>query len=135
MQLAAHRAGELRHPPLNRHVDVLVVLLVREALRAQLFLYLREAREQLITVAVGDDLPCGEHAGVRTRLRDVLRPEATIEGDRGIKSLEVLMLWLVEARHAAAVYWRGRRYDPLSRRLLPARGARETRQRDSKAEP
>ena len=43
----------------------------------------------------------GEHLRVRARLRDVLRPQPPVEADRGVQALEVAVLGLVEAGHAA----------------------------------
>ena len=61
VQLAADRAGDLGEPPLDRHVDVLVVASEREVALVELALDRVEAREQLVAVGLGDDPPRREH--------------------------------------------------------------------------
>jgi hypothetical protein len=65
VQLAPHGTRDLRHAPLDRHVDVLVAVLEREGTVDQLLLDGGEPREQLVAVVVADDPPGGEHARVR----------------------------------------------------------------------
>ena len=104
VELAADRPGELGQAPLDRHVDVLVVRVERKAPVAQLELDGVEAGQQRVAILGGDDLPRGQHARVRARLRDVLRPQPPVEVDRRVQALEVGMLGLVEARHGRSVY-------------------------------
>ncbi len=65
---------DLGQAPLDRHVDVFVVGLEREAPLAQLARHRVETGEQRVAVLGGDDPALGEHARVCARLRDVLRP-------------------------------------------------------------
>ena len=104
MQAPADRADDLGQPPLDRHVDVFVVVSEREASLAAARARPVEPRQQRVAVLAGDDRALGEHPRVRARLRDVLRPQAPIEVDRGVQPLEVGVLGLVEARHGRAVY-------------------------------
>jgi hypothetical protein len=103
VQPASHRTGDLGQAPLDRHVDVFVVIAERKAAAAQLLLDPVETGQQLVAVLVGDDRPLREHAGVRARLRDVLWPQSAVEPDRGVQALEVGVLGLVEARHWRSV--------------------------------
>ena len=101
--LPADRAGELGQPPLDRHVDVLVVGREREAPAVELGLDRVEAREQRVAVVLADD-PAGA-ASMRACARDccdVVGPEAPVEADRGVQALEGRVLRLGEARHARA---------------------------------
>ena len=82
VQPAADRPCDLGQAPLDRHVNVLVADGEREALLAQLGLYVVQAREQRVAIARRDDATVGQHLHVRARLRDVLRPQAPVEGDR-----------------------------------------------------
>ena len=76
VELAADRAGELGDPPLDRHVDVDVVVGEREAILGELDLDLLERRVQRVAVGSADDPLRGEHPGVRARLRDVVAATA-----------------------------------------------------------
>ena len=64
VQPAADRSDDLRQAPLDRHVDVFVVGLEREALVAQLGRHRVEAGEQGVAVLSGDDAALGEHPRV-----------------------------------------------------------------------
>ncbi len=97
VQLAADAAGDLRDTALDRHVDVLVALLKREGVADELALDGGERLQQGLAVVLGDDLPRGEHAGVRARLRDVVGPEAPVEGQRRVQAGEDRVLRLGEA--------------------------------------
>ncbi len=91
MQPPADRADDLGQAPLDRHVDVLVVRpRTRNAPVAQLARSTCvEPGEQRVAVGGRDDPSRGEHLRVRARLRDVLRPQAPVEVDRGVQPLEV----------------------------------------------
>ena len=103
MQPAAGRADDLGQAALDRHVDVLVAGREREAAGLELLRDRVEPLEQRVAILVADDALRGEHAGVRAALLDVVGPEAAVEADRGVQPLEVRVLRLGEARHAAAV--------------------------------
>ena len=78
MQLAADRPGDLGQPPLDRHVDVLVVGRERERAVGELALDGVEARQQRVAVVVADDPRRREH---RARARATARrPGATGAG-------------------------------------------------------
>ena len=101
VQPPAHRARDLGEPPLDGHVDVLVVGREREAPVAQLRPRPRPGRP----AARRDPRPTsdplrGEHPRVRARLRDVVGPQAPVEADRTVEGLEGGILGLAEAGHA-----------------------------------
>ena len=52
MQLAADRADDLRQPPLDRHVDVLVVVAEREGAGLELRLDALEPAQQRVAVGL-----------------------------------------------------------------------------------
>ena len=68
-----------------------------EALLAQLGFDEVEPGEQRVAIGRADDRACGEHARVRARGRDVLRPQAPVERDRGVQGAEGWILGLAEA--------------------------------------
>ena len=104
VQLAADRPGELGEPPLDRHVDVLVVRpRTGTCPSRELGLDRVEAGEQRVAVGGGDDALRREHAGVGAGLRDVVRPQAAVEGQRGVERLEGGVLGLGEARHVRRI--------------------------------
>jgi hypothetical protein len=103
VQLPPHRAGDLGDAALDRHVDVLVVVAEGEAPLVELASDLVERREQLVAVAGLDDALLREHAHVRPRLGDVVRAQAPVEADRGVKGAEGVVLGLGEAGHAPPV--------------------------------
>jgi hypothetical protein len=109
VQAPADRTGDLRQAALDRHVDVLVVGGELKAVLGELRRDRLEAGEQRVAVRLGDDPPGGEHLRVRARLGDVLRPEAPIEGDRGVQVLEVRILRFTEAGQAVQSSHRRRR--------------------------
>ena len=150
VQPAADRPGELGEPPLDGHVDVLVVGREREAALAQLGLDRVQAGQQRVAVLVRDDPLRGQHARVRARLRDVVGPQAPVEADRRVEGLEGGILGLAEARHAGgAAYaalrpsaiwatWVARakpsRYSVMAHPIqapVPARWKRRSRSRQS----
>ena len=90
---------------------------------AQLALDVVEPAQQRLGVGVGDDAAGGEHAGVRARLGDVLRPQPPVEGDRRVQALEVGVLGLGEAGHRAPVYEAANAGSerPATRRSRPGR--------------
>jgi hypothetical protein len=102
VELAPDRAGDLGQPPLDRHVDVLVVLQEPELARLELLLDPVEAVEQLVAVGRGDDAGLRQHLRVRARLLDVVRPQPPVEPDRGVELLEDRILRDGEARHGRA---------------------------------
>ena len=85
VQLPARRPGELGDPPLDRHVDVLVVGEEREATLRELRLHRVERDEQRVAVGAGDDPGAGQHPRVGARLAHVVRPEAAVEAQRGVE--------------------------------------------------
>ena len=56
VELAPERPDDLRQPPLDGHVDVLVVVLEVERLRRELVAYLLEAADHLRELVVGEHL-------------------------------------------------------------------------------
>ena len=94
------RARQLGEPPLDGHVDVLVVGREREAALAQLGLDRVQAGQQRVAILLREHPLRGQHARVRARLRDVVGPQAPIEVDRRVQGLEGGILGLAEARHA-----------------------------------
>ena len=102
VQLAADRADDLGQPPLDRHVDVLVVVARTGTRPSSSSASTRvEPAEQRVAVGVADDPGRGEHRRVRARLLDVVGPEPPVEADRGVQLAEDRVLWLREARHPA----------------------------------
>ena len=101
VQRAAGAPGDRRQPPLDGHVDVLVVGLERERAVAQLALDLVEARQDRVAVVGADDPLGGEHLGVRARLRDVMGPQPLVEAQRRVHLPEGRVLRFGEARHVA----------------------------------
>jgi len=97
VQPTSDGAGDLGQPALDRHVYVLVVGPEREHALQELPFDLVESPQQGVTIVGRDDLPVGEHRGVRTRLGEILRPQAPVEVDRRVQALEVGVLGLVEA--------------------------------------
>ena len=67
---------DLGQPPLDRHVDVLVVGLERERAAVELACDAVEPAQQLVAIGVGDDPAGREHRRVRARLLDVVRARA-----------------------------------------------------------
>ena len=55
--------------------------------------------KQRIAVLFGDDPTRCEHASVRARLGDVVRPQPPVEVDRGVQPLKIGVLGLAEAGH------------------------------------
>ena len=103
VQAAADRTGQLDQAALDRHVDVFVAGLEAEALLAQLGFDELQPGEQRVAIGRADDLAVGEHARVRARGGDVLRPQPPVEPDRRVQMLEHWILGLVEARHGRSV--------------------------------
>ena len=99
VELAADGPGDLRQPPFDGHVDVLVVWRERERPVRKLALDSVEARQERVAIVVGDDPARREHRRVGARLRDVLRPKALVERQRGVHPLERGILGLAEAAH------------------------------------
>ena len=97
VQLPAHGAGDLGHPPFDRHVDVLVVLGERERAVTELALHLIERVVKLVAVLLGDDPLRREHRGMRARLLDVIRAKPPVEADRIVQAPEGGVLRLGEA--------------------------------------
>ena len=101
VELAAHRPGDLGDPPLDRHVDVLVVGREREAVLAELGGDLVERRVQGVELAVVEHPGEKQRPRVRLRLAHVLGPEALIELDRRVQPVKERVLGFAEARHRA----------------------------------
>ena len=129
VELAADRADDLRQPPLDRHVDVLVVLAERERAAVELLLDALEPAEQRVAVGLADDPRLGQHRRVRARLLDVVRPEPPVEADRRVELAEDRVLGLREARHSEHHAANGRRRAhrppgrPRARAAVRLRGA------------
>ena len=101
MELAADVADQLDQAPLDRHVDVLVVLVDLEAVLVELGADIGQAAFDLLEVFRGNDLAAGQHAGMRERLLDVVRRQAIVELDRGVQATEDRVLRLTEPGHGA----------------------------------
>ncbi len=99
VQLPADRSGELGQASLDRHMDVLVVPLEWKTVLGELALDGVQALEQRVTVAFGNDSTRPEHARVRARLSDIVRPQPPVEADRRVHPLKVGVLGLAEAGH------------------------------------
>ena len=97
VQPAADRTDDLGETPLDRHMDVLVVLGEREGAVAQLVADLLEAADQLVAVQLGDDLAFAEHRRVRDRLVDVVGSQPPVESDRVVERPERVVLARREA--------------------------------------
>jgi hypothetical protein len=65
VELAAHGTDELGEPPLDGHVDVLVVVRHDEAVALDLLAHRLEPALDLLDVVVADDAAAREHARVR----------------------------------------------------------------------
>ena len=94
VELAADRPDELGQPSLDRAVDVLVLRRKAKALGSELVGDRVESAQQFVALRGADDLAAGEHHGVRPRLRDVVRPEAAIEAERGVERPKIGILRL-----------------------------------------
>ena len=101
MQLAADRADQLGQPPLDRHVDVLVVGVYDEVVRIDLVADRGEPTLDLGQVAGRDDAGALEHARVRGRLLDVVRRQAVVVRNRRVERLEERILRGGEGGHRA----------------------------------
>jgi hypothetical protein len=82
VELAASRADQLGESPLDRHVDVLVLLAELERALVQLPPDPVESPRDLLELSVIEHTELGEHPGVRLRLLDVERGQAPVERDR-----------------------------------------------------
>jgi hypothetical protein len=102
VELAAHRPGDLGEPPLDRHVDVLVVLGDDERIRVDLGTHRVEAVLERLEVLVADDRAARQHAGVGARLLQVVGREPVVEADRRVERLEERVLRIREAAHGRA---------------------------------
>src|SRR5205814_8738893 len=101
MQAYAGLAHDRREAALKRHVYVLVVVREVEAALAELRFERLEAGEDRVAVALADDAPRGEHARVRARGLDVLRPQAPVERDRVVQPAKRGIGAVVKAGHGA----------------------------------
>ena len=99
MELAADGAGELRQPPLDRHVDVLVPVGERELPALQLARDQLEPGDEGIELAIVEDAGAVERPSVGDRPADVLRPKPPVEADRGVDAPEQRILGCIEAAH------------------------------------
>jgi hypothetical protein len=102
VKLAADRPGQLGEPPLDRHVDVLVLLGEGELVALQLAGNLLEARGQGLQFAVVQHAGSLKRTRVRDRDLDVLRPEPAIEAKRRIDPPEERVLGCLEPGHVRA---------------------------------
>src|SRR5215210_1740521 len=100
VELAAGRADDLGEPPLDRHVDVLVVLLDDEGIGLDLLAHGLEPALDLLEVRLADDPAAREHARVRERLLEVVRRQPVVERDRRVQRLEERVLRIAKAAHA-----------------------------------
>ena len=99
VQLAADRPDQLGEPPLDRHVDVLVVGSEVELAALELGGDQPEPALELREL-IGRDHPGAlEPRGVRARSLDVLAPEAPVEADRGVDAREQWVGRPFEAGH------------------------------------
>ncbi len=103
VDLPARSTGKLGDPPLDRHVDIHVARLEREATFREFALHLIERGVNGLAIALRDDASGGEHRGVGAGLRHVVRPEPAIHVQRAIERLKERVLGLGEARHAGLV--------------------------------
>ena len=71
VQLAAERADQLGQAPLDRHVDVLVLLVELEAALLQLSAHPIESLDDLPQLTLVEHAELGQRAGVGLRLLDV----------------------------------------------------------------
>ena len=99
MQLAADRPDQLGQPPLDRHVDVLVVGADVELAALQLGGDQPEPAFELGELIGGDHPGAREPRGVGARPLDVLAPEAPVEADRGVDAREQWVGRPFEAGH------------------------------------
>ena len=79
VQLAADGADDLGQPPLDGHVDVLVVRRGRRTRGCRALGHAVEAGVQRVAVAIADDPGGREHRRVGARLLDVVRGEPPVE--------------------------------------------------------
>ena len=99
VKLAAERADDLRETALDRHVNVLVVVVEAELVTFQLPGDLRETVVDLRRFLGAEDAGVFERPHMRPRAAHVLAPEPSIEADRGIDPREQWIRWLFEAGH------------------------------------
>ena len=103
VQLAADRADDLRQPPLDGHVDVLVGVQELELAGVELLRHPIEPAEQLVEVGVADDAGGREHPRVGARLLDVVGREAPVEADRSVQGDEHRIGREAEAGHGPGI--------------------------------
>src|SRR5262249_34107338 len=80
VELAAERTDQLCQPPLDRHVDVLVLAPEAEAPGGELALDRSEAALDAPALAAREEVRTHERAHVRDAPRDVVRPELALDG-------------------------------------------------------
>ena len=99
MELAAERTDQLREPPLDRHVDVLVVVRELEAAPLELAGDPVEPLRNLPDLRVVEHTELRECSGVRLRLLDIELRKAPVERDRGVDPPEEGILLFAESVH------------------------------------
>jgi hypothetical protein len=99
VQPTANDAHELGEASLDRHVDIFVGCKESETLLLELSFNQIQSLKQSIAIRCAQNSPRSEHAGVRARAGDILRPQTLIYTDRCVQALEIGVLGLVEARH------------------------------------
>ena len=99
VELAARVADQLGQAALDRHVDVLVVLVDLEAVLVELGADFVQPPLDLLEILGADDLAAGEHARVGERLFEVVGRQTEVELDRRVQPAEGRVLRLAEAGH------------------------------------
>ncbi len=105
VQPAAGLARELCHPPLDRHVHILVALGKRKRPAPDLIGDNRERAVQGVAVLSADDPTGRQHRGVRHRLLHIEGRQAPVERQRVVQTPEGVRLGLrhARARHQAVL--------------------------------
>jgi hypothetical protein len=104
VELPSDRTRDLGHPPLDRHVDVLVVGPDLEPLGGHLAPHRLERLLQRRHVVGADDALPAEHPDMSERLLDVVRRQPPVECDRAVERLEGRVLRFREAGQGPAGY-------------------------------
>jgi hypothetical protein len=99
VELAAQRADQLGEPPLDGHMDVLVLVGARKGSVLELLRDRVEALRKPAHLLLAQHPRRPQDADVRLRLRDVIRGQAPIEADRAVEAGEKLVRGAFEARH------------------------------------
>ena len=105
VELAADRPDQLDQPPLDRHVDVLVVRPDLERVLVDLLADRGQAALYLAQVLARDDVARGKHPGVGARLLEVVRSQPVVERHRRVQALEERVLRGGEAAQGRRSLW------------------------------